>query len=164
MAKIKMKNSVTVAETFHDFLTGKKAAGVSEKKKSSTILPKFVIMRMKSTATQNMRKKHLCRIWNCLLPKPILLRTVRKQLAEKRIPHQGNCTYTVYLKMGKPKYTAHTLPYNVTFISRMKRRGTQRMTRYLLLDIVIRLHRENCEQAGFYFPKRVDCLAYAVIQ
>ena len=31
MAKIKMKNSVTVAETFHDFLTGKKAAGVSEK-------------------------------------------------------------------------------------------------------------------------------------
>lgn len=31
MAKIKMKTSVTVAETFHDFLTGKKAAGVSEK-------------------------------------------------------------------------------------------------------------------------------------
>ena len=31
MAKIKMKNSVTVAETFHDFLVGKKAAGVSEK-------------------------------------------------------------------------------------------------------------------------------------
>ena len=31
MAKIKMKNSVTVAETFRDFLTGKKAAGVSEK-------------------------------------------------------------------------------------------------------------------------------------
>ena len=31
MAKIKMKSSVTVAETFHDFLTGKKAAGVSEK-------------------------------------------------------------------------------------------------------------------------------------
>ena len=30
MAKIKMKNSVTVAETFHDFLVGKKAAGVSE--------------------------------------------------------------------------------------------------------------------------------------
>ena len=27
MAEIKMKNSVTVAETFHDFLTGKKAAG-----------------------------------------------------------------------------------------------------------------------------------------
>lgn len=27
MAKIKMKNSVTVAETFHDFLVGKKAAG-----------------------------------------------------------------------------------------------------------------------------------------
>ena len=26
-----MKNSVTVAETFHDFLVGKKAAGVSEK-------------------------------------------------------------------------------------------------------------------------------------
>ena len=31
MAKIKMKNRVTVAETFHDFLVGKKAAGVSEK-------------------------------------------------------------------------------------------------------------------------------------
>ena len=31
MAKIKMKNSVTVAETFHDFLMAKKAAGVSEK-------------------------------------------------------------------------------------------------------------------------------------
>ena len=31
MAEIKMKNSVTVAETFLDFLTGKKAAGVSEK-------------------------------------------------------------------------------------------------------------------------------------
>ena len=31
MAKIKMKNSVTVADTFHDFLVGKKAAGVSEK-------------------------------------------------------------------------------------------------------------------------------------
>ncbi len=31
MAKIKMKHSVTVADTFADFLTGKKAAGVSEK-------------------------------------------------------------------------------------------------------------------------------------
>ena len=31
MAKIKMKNSVTVAETFHDFLMAKKAAGISEK-------------------------------------------------------------------------------------------------------------------------------------
>ena len=31
MAKIKMKNSVTVAETFHGFLMAKKAAGVSEK-------------------------------------------------------------------------------------------------------------------------------------
>ena len=31
MAKIKMKNSVTVAETFHDFLMAKKAAGVCEK-------------------------------------------------------------------------------------------------------------------------------------
>ena len=31
MAKIKMKNSVTVAETFHDFLMAKKAAGVREK-------------------------------------------------------------------------------------------------------------------------------------
>ena len=30
MAKIKMKNSVTGAETFHDFLMAKKAAGVSE--------------------------------------------------------------------------------------------------------------------------------------
>ncbi len=31
MVKIKMKNSVTVAETVHDFLMAKKAAGVSEK-------------------------------------------------------------------------------------------------------------------------------------
>ena len=31
MAKIKMKHSVTVADTFADFLAGKKAAGVSEK-------------------------------------------------------------------------------------------------------------------------------------
>ena len=31
MAKIKMKHSVTVTDTFADFLTGKKAAGVSEK-------------------------------------------------------------------------------------------------------------------------------------
>ncbi len=31
MAKIKMKHIVTVADTFADFLTGKKAAGVSEK-------------------------------------------------------------------------------------------------------------------------------------
>ena len=31
MAKIKMKHSVTVADTFADFLTGKKAAWVSEK-------------------------------------------------------------------------------------------------------------------------------------
>ena len=31
MAKIKMKNSVTVADTFHDFLMAKKAGGLSEK-------------------------------------------------------------------------------------------------------------------------------------
>lgn len=31
MAKIKMKHSVTVADTFADFLAGKKAAGVGEK-------------------------------------------------------------------------------------------------------------------------------------
>ena len=31
MAKIKMKNSVTVAETFHDFLMAEKAAGGTEK-------------------------------------------------------------------------------------------------------------------------------------
>ena len=36
MAKIKVKNSVTVAETFHDFPTGKKAAGVSEKNLRAT--------------------------------------------------------------------------------------------------------------------------------
>lgn len=31
MAKIKMKNSVTMADTFHDFLMAKKAGGLSEK-------------------------------------------------------------------------------------------------------------------------------------
>lgn len=31
MAKIKMKNSITVADTFHDFLMAKKAGGLSEK-------------------------------------------------------------------------------------------------------------------------------------
>ena len=31
MAKMKMKNSVTLADTFHDFLMAKKAGGLSEK-------------------------------------------------------------------------------------------------------------------------------------
>ena len=58
-------------------------------------------MRMKTAITQNMLKKHLCRMWNRLLPRPILLRTVRKLWI-------GNRTYSLYLETWQIKYTIHT--------------------------------------------------------